>query len=95
MSYHAKDNMKLAKAARTEYYNCSVEERSFKLGDKVLVKFLMVPKGVNPKFFKKCRGNFTVVRRVGNLNLLVRASAHTKPILVHVVQAEMVLSRLS
>ena len=40
--------MKLAEAARTEYFNRSVEERSFKLGDKVLVKFPMVPKGVNP-----------------------------------------------
>ena len=60
---YAKDNMKLAEAARTEYFNRSVEERSFKLGDKVLVKFLMVPKGVNPKFFKKWRGNFTIVKR--------------------------------
>ena len=49
-----------------------------------MVKFPMVPKGVNPKFFKKWRGNFTVVKRIVNLNLLVRASAHSKPILVHV-----------
>ena len=68
---YAKDNMKLAEEARTEYFNRSVEERSFKLGDKVLVKFPMVPKGVNPKFFKKWQGNFTVVKRIGNLNLLV------------------------
>ena len=43
----------------------------------------MVPKGANPKFFKKWRGNFTVVKRIGNLNLLVRASPHSKPTLVH------------
>ena len=30
------------------------------------------------------QGNFTVVKRIGNLNLLVRASTHSKPILVHV-----------
>ena len=45
--------MKLAEVARTEYFNHSVEQRFFKLGDRVLVKFPMVPKGVNPKFFKK------------------------------------------
>ena len=28
--------------------------------------------------------NFTVVKKIGNLNLLVRASPHSKPILVHV-----------
>ena len=44
----------------------------------------MVPKGVNPKFSKKWRGNFTVIKKIGNLNLLVRASPHSKPILVHV-----------
>ena len=62
----------------------SVEKRNFCVGDKVLVKFPMVPKGVNPKFFKKWCGGFVVVKKVGNLNLLVCASPHSKPILVHV-----------
>ena len=81
---YAKDNMKLAEEARTEYFNRSVKERSFKLGDKVLVKFPTVPMGVNPIFFNKWLGNFTVLKRIVYLNLLVRASAHSKPILVHV-----------
>ena len=50
----------------------------------MLVKFTVVPKGVNPKFFKQWRGGFVVVKKVGNLNLLVRASPHSKTILVHV-----------
>ena len=48
----AKDNLKLAEDARTEYFNHSVEKRFFKKGDKVLVKFPIVPKGVNPKFLR-------------------------------------------
>ena len=55
----------------------------------MLVKFSMVPKGVSPKFFKKWRGGFVVGKKVGgNLNLLVRASPHSKPILVHVDRAK-------
>ena len=81
---YAKDNMNLAEDTRTEYTNRSVEKRSFKLGDTVLVKFPMVPKGVNHKFFKKWQGNFTIVKKIGNLTWLVRASPHSKPILVHV-----------
>ena len=50
----------------------------------MLFNFPMVPKGVNPKFLKKWRGGFVVVKKVGNLNLLVCASPHSKPILVHV-----------
>ena len=35
------------------------------------------------KVFKKWCGGFVVVKKVGNLNLLVCASPHSKPILVH------------
>ena len=79
-----KDNLNLAVDVRTEYFNCSVEKRFFKIGEKVLVKFSMVATGVNPKFLKKWRGNFIVMKKVGNLNLLVRASLHSKQILVYV-----------
>ena len=43
----------------------------------------MVPRGVNPKFYKKWRGSYEMIKKVGTLNLLVRASLHSKPILVH------------
>ena len=49
----ARENLFLAEDARKAYFDKSVEKRNFCLGDKVLVKFPMVPKGVNPKFFKK------------------------------------------
>ena len=48
----------------------------------MLVKFCIVPKGVNLKFVKKRHGGFEVVKKV--LNLLVHASLHSKPILGHV-----------
>ena len=80
----ARENLFLTEDARKAYFNKSVEKRNFCVGDKVLVKFSMFPKGVNPKFFKKWRGGFVVVKKVGYLNLLVCASPHSKPILVHV-----------
>ena len=66
------------------------------MGDKVLVKFPKIPRGVNPNFFKKWRGGFIVKKKVGELNLVVRASPHSKPILVHVnrVKAQTVNDRL-
>ena len=39
---------------------------------------------MNPKFYKKWRDSYEVIKKVGTLNLLVRASLHSKPILVHV-----------
>ena len=50
----------------------------------MLVFFPKVPKGVNPIFYKKWWGSYEVVKKVGNLNLLVPESLHAKPILVHV-----------
>ena len=49
-----------------------------------MVYFPKVPRGVNPKFYKKWRGSYEVIKKIGNLNLLVYASLHSKPILVHV-----------
>ena len=79
-----KDNLESAKKARETYFNRRAKRREFAIGDEVLVKFPKVPRGVNPKFFKKWRGGFRVVRRVGPLNLVVRSSPHSKTILVHV-----------
>ena len=79
-----KENLESAKKARETYFNRCAKRREFSIGDEVLVKFPKVPRGVNPKFFKKWRGGFRVVRRVGPLNLVVRSSPHSKTILVHV-----------
>ena len=49
----ARENLSLAEDAWKAYFDKSVEQRNFCVEDKVLVKFPMVPKGVNPKFFKK------------------------------------------
>ena len=81
---HAKGSMVLAENARKSYFDRKMKERVFSVGDRVLVHFPKVPRGVNPKFYKKWRGSYEVIKKVGNLNLLVRASLHSKPILVHV-----------
>ena len=48
--------------------------------NKTMIRYL------NPKFYnkKKWRGSYEVIRKVGNLNLLVHTSLHSKPILVHI-----------
>ena len=85
LSYNAaRDNLKEAEKIREEYFNRKTEKRSFAVGDKVLVKFPKIPRGVNPNFFNKCRGGFIVMKKSGELNLVVCASPHSKPILVHV-----------
>ena len=84
----ARENLILAEDVRKAYFDKSIEKRDFCVGTKVLVKFPMVPKGVNPKFFKKWLGRLVAVKNVGNLNLLVCASPHSKPILVHVDQVK-------
>ena len=81
---HAKDSMELAQNARKSYFDIKMKNRFFSVGDKVLVHFPKVPRAVNPKFYTKWRGSYEVIKKVGNLNLLVRASLHSKPILVHV-----------
>ena len=91
-----RDNLREAEKIREEYFNRKTEKRSFAVGDKVLVKFPKIPRGVNPKFFKKWRGGFIVMKKVGELNLVVRGFPHSKPILVHVdwVKAQTVNDRL-
>ena len=85
MSYNAaRDNLKEAEKIREEYFNRKTEKQSFAVGDKVLVKFPKIPRGVNPNIFKKWRGGFIAMKKVGELNLVVCASPHSKPILVHV-----------
>ena len=79
-----KENLESAKKARETYFNRCAKRSELSIGDEVMVKFPKVPRGVNPKFFKKWRGGFRVVRRVGPLNLVVRSSPHSKTILVHV-----------
>ena len=79
-----KDNLESARDAREKYFNQKTKDRSFKVGDCVLVKFPNAPRGVNPKFYKKWKGVFRVTKVVGRLNLLVQLTVASKPILVHV-----------
>ena len=90
---HARGCLEEAEGVRVAYHDRKAKERNFVVGDKVLVHFPQVPRGVNPKFFKKWRGPYEVVRKVGNLNLLVRASLHSRQILVHVDRVRLLSSK--
>jgi len=79
-----RDNLESARLAREEYHSRKSKERTFAVGDQVLVKFPQIPRGVNSKFYKTWKGPFRVIRVVGRLNVLVQATAHSKKILVHV-----------
>ena len=78
-----RENMGDAKEAREEYYDRLTKDRVFQPGDRVLVYFDKVPERINAKFFKKW-SFFTVLKKVGPVNVLVRATIKSKPILVHV-----------
>ena len=82
-----KENLESARDAREVYFNRKTKDRVFAVGDKILVKFPKVPRGVNPKFYKKWKGIYEVIKVVGRLNLLVQQSPHNKPILIHVDRA--------
>ena len=73
-----RETLILAEDVRKAYIDKSVKKRDFCVGAKVLVEFPMVPKEVNPFFFKKWRGGLVVIMKVGNLNLLVCASPNSK-----------------
>ena len=78
-----RENMGDAKEVREEYYDRLTKDRVFQPGDRVLVYFDKVPERINAKFFKKW-SFFTVLKKVGPVNVLVRPSLRGKPILVHV-----------
>ena len=48
-----KDNLTSARDAREVYFSQKTKDREFAVGDQVLVKFPLVPRGQNPKFYKK------------------------------------------
>ena len=72
------------------YYDKKAQERDFSVGDRVLVYFPSVPVGVNPKFYKKWRGLYTVVRKISPLNLELKSDPGEKSVYVHVDRVKMV-----
>jgi hypothetical protein len=76
-------SMEEAKSAMMAYHGKKAKERNFEVGDRVLVHFPNTPRNVNQKFFKKWR-EFTVIAKMGQVNLQVRASPRSKPVIVHV-----------
>ena len=80
----AEENMKEAQEIREVYYAKKSKQRNFEPGDRVMVYFPNVPPtGVNPKFYKKWRFMY-VVKRLGPLNLAVRAERKGAECIVHV-----------
>ena len=79
-----RDNLEDARKAREQYFNRRTKERSFRVGEQVLVKFPKIPLGVNPKFFKQWKGPYRVTKVLSKLNVKVQAGTTGKKIVVHV-----------
>jgi hypothetical protein len=75
--------MEETRVANETYHNKKSSARSFEVGERILVYFLNTPRDVNPKFFKKWK-DFTIVEKVGEVNLLVRGSARSNRIIIHI-----------
>ena len=52
--------MALAENAQKSHFDRKTKEGVFSFWDRVLVHFPKVPRGVNPKFFKKWLGSYEV-----------------------------------
>jgi len=79
-----RDNLEDARGFREEYFNRKAKDRSFSVGEQVLVRFPQVPTGVNPKFYKSWKGPYRVVKVLSRLNLQVQAGMTGKKLVVHV-----------
>ena len=66
------------------YHDAKAKERSFELGQQVMLFSDQIPVNVNKKFFKKWRGPFVIIKKIGNLNLLLQEGPRTKKLLVHI-----------
>ena len=80
----AKEHMEEARIMREKYYNQKSLGRKFSVGDRCLVHFDATPRTANRKFIKKWKGVYTVTDVVGKVNLKLRATPQSTPILVHV-----------
>jgi hypothetical protein len=77
------ENQEEARKIRETYYNKKTTERVFLPGERVLIYYPNVPKGINQKFYKRWR-LFTVMKQVGPVNVLVRENPRSKQAIVHV-----------
>ena len=80
-----KVNLNDTASVQKRYHDLRAKERSFEVGDKTFVHFPNVPAGTNQKFYKLWRGVYTVVRKIGKLNLeLSLHPGSSDTIIVHV-----------
>jgi hypothetical protein len=65
-----KENLGDAAAVQKAYFNRKTKEKTFAPGNRVMVWHAMLPKNVNPKFYKKWR-YAKIVKMIGPLNVQV------------------------
>ena len=80
----AKENMEEPTRLREAHTDKKSKERQFTVGDRCLVHFPNVKPGQNQKFLSRWKDIYTVVAVVGPVNLKLRLTPTSKPILVHV-----------
>jgi hypothetical protein len=89
-----KENLGDAVAVQKAYFNLKTKEKTFVPGDRVMVWHAMLPKHVNPKFYKKWH-YAKIVKMIGpplNVQVLDK-NDRKKPYIIHVNRVVMVTSQ--
>jgi hypothetical protein len=89
-----KENLGDAVAVQKAYFNPKTKEKTFVPGDRVMVWHAMLPKHVNPKFYKKWH-YAKIVKMIGpplNVQVLDK-NDRKKPYIIHVNRVVMVTSQ--
>jgi hypothetical protein len=88
-----KENLGDAVAVQKAYFDRKTKEKTFAPGDRVMVWHAMLPKNVNPKFYKKWR-YAKIVKMIGPLNVQVLdENDRKKPYIIHVNRVVMATSQ--
>ena len=80
MSQLARSNLHAAQSTQKEWYDRTAKERSFQLGDQVLI---VLPITAN-KLAAEWQGPYRIVKRVGEVHYVVHTTAGKKNRLFHV-----------
>jgi hypothetical protein len=88
-----KENLGDAVAVQKAYFDRKTKEKTFAPGDRVMVWHAMLPKNVNPKFYKKWR-YAKIVKMIGPLNVQVLdENDRKKPYIIQVNRVVMATSQ--
>ena len=80
-----RENMEDAVARQEFYHNRKAQIRHFKVGDQVLLSVPPTEKvHCNRKFVPAWKPDYTILRKIGNLNVEITPTGKNKPFIVHI-----------